>query len=333
MDPKIKLYADSLYEQGELEASQRAREEKSEYMRLRASRSAGSLVPFSGFDLEQMVNIQKKYIERCMTSRLESYEKAYLEIASTPTDQEFTAILNECKAIRSLKVKHAAASLHRSIGSHGGGVPFLPDEAYIEQSSANGHDRVLQKWKTWRAKSQLKSQEVKRLEPEKHFDGLMPIYNRGDFDRDLADLTANSTESLPYSILFMDLDRFKSINDGPGGHAAGDRALVEFGKAVLAVAKGKGCAYRYGGDEVCVILPNHTLGEAVSVAERIRSKVQEIKTVERPQGLSSSIGVASFPESSMDPWKLCSLADGAMYASKKAGGNRVCTAHPEAHAG
>jgi diguanylate cyclase (GGDEF)-like protein len=329
MDPNVKIYADSLYEQAHLEASQKAQDEKKEYMSLRASRSVGSSMPLSGPDIQQMVKVQSEYIERCMKARLESYEQAYTEVARTPTDDEFATILSECKALRSQKVKHAVTALTQSIASSGGGVPFLPDEAYIERSSAHGHDRVLQKWKTWRAKARLKQVEVKSAEREKHFDGLMPIYNRADFDQDLAELTTNSSDSSPYSLLFMDLDKFKSINDGPGGHEAGDRALIALGKAVVAVTKGKGSAYRYGGDEVCVILPNHTVDEAVAVAERIRRELHAIKTTERPDGLSSSIGVASFPESTTDPSMLRSLADGAMYVSKRAGGNRVSTAEPE----
>lgn len=326
MNPNIKVYADSLYDQAHLEASQRARDEKTEYMQLRASRIAGSFMPLSGPDIQQMVKFHSEYIERCMTARLESYENAYIEAAHTPMDEEFTTILNECKAIRSLQIKHAVIALRQFIGSHGGGVPFLPDESYLEQSSAHGHDRILQKWKTWRAKVQLKQVQVKSAERERHFDGLMRIYNRAEFDRDLTELTTNNSDSSPYSLLFMDLDKFKSINDGPGGHEAGDRALKAFGKAVLNVSKGKGSAYRYGGDEVCVILPNHTVDEAVAVAERIRREVQGIKPAERPDGLSSSIGVASFPESTSDPTKICPVADSAMYASKKAGGNRVSTA-------
>jgi len=341
MDPKIKKYADSLYEQAGGEANQKARNERTKYMQLRASRrgdavmlsggfgtSASTFMPLSGPDTQHLVNIQTELIERGMTERLESYQKAYSEADCTPTDQEFANILNECEAVRSLMTKQAATAIREFIASHGGGVPFLPDEAHIEQGSARGHDRVLQKWKTWRAKAQLKRVGVKSPEREKHFDGLMPIYSRAEFDQDLAELTANSTAAAPYSILFMDLDKFKSINDGPGGHEAGDRALIAFGKAVLAVAQGKGSAYRYGGDEVCVILPNHTIDEAVAIAERIRREVQAIKPAERPDGLSSSIGVATFPESTSDASKLCSVADSAMYVSKKAGGDRVSAAEP-----
>lgn len=326
MDPKIKQYADSLYDEAGREAHQKARDERQKYLELRASRSPGYSMPLSGPDIQAMVNIQTKLIERGMNVRLESYEKAYSEAGSTPTDEEFTDILKECQTIRSMMVKQATNALRDFIGSRGTGVPFVPDEAYVEQGSAHGHDRVLGRWKTWRAKEQLKRVAVKSVEREKQVDVLMPIYNRAELDRHLTELAANSSAASPYSIVFMDLDNFSSINDGPGGHDAGDRALMALGKAVLAVAKDKGSAYRYGGDEVCVILPNHTIDEAVAVAERIRREVQAIKTAERPDGLSSSIGVASFPESTTDPSKLCSVADGAIHVSKNAGGNRVSPA-------
>ena len=329
MHPNVKEYADSLYDQAQLEASEKARDAKTGYMQRRASRTVGSFMPLSGPDIQQMVKLQSEYVESCMMARLESYERAFAEVDYTPSDEEFNTILHECEAIRTLKVKQAVAALTQSIASYGGGVPFLPTEEHVKQGSAHGHDRVIRRWKTWRAKAQLKQIEVKSEMPEKHLDGLMPIYNRAEFDRDLAQLTTNSNPSSPYSLLFMDMDKFKSINDGPGGHEAGDRALIAFGKAVRAVVEGKGIAYRYGGDEVCVILPNYTIDEALAVAERVRRGISAIKMAECPNGLSGSIGVASFPESTSDASKVCSAADRAMYASKRAGGNRVSKAGAE----
>ncbi len=101
---------------------------------------------------------------------------------------------------------------------------------------------------------------------------------------------------------------------------------------MLSVVNGKGGAYRYGGDEVCVLLPNHDIDDAVAVAERIRREVQATTTAERPEGLSSNIGVACFPESTSNPSRFCSLADEAMYVSKKGGGNRVSITEPK-HSG
>lgn len=95
---------------------------------------------------------------------------------------------------------------------------------------------------------------------------------------------------------------------------------------MLNVCSGKGSAYRDGGDELCVLLPNFVLDKALSVRERFRPEVSAISTEEPPTGLSTSLGIACFPGSTADPTKLLSLADAAMYDSKRAGGNRVSKA-------
>ncbi len=327
MDTAIKTYADSLYEEAQLKASHQSLTEKAEYLKLRAARNPQSFLPLSGPDLQHLAEIQSRYIEQCMAARLESYETAYAEAGLTPTDGELNSILVEFQSVRSLKLKHAVAALRQSIASHGGGVPFLPDEPYLEQRSAHGHERVLQQWKSWRAKTQLKQKERKAEERERGVDSLMPIFNRAQFNQDIQNLS--NSDFRVHSLLFMDLDKFKQINDGPGGHEAGDHALKQFGAVVLSATSGKGYAYRYGGDEVCVILPNHTIEEAAAVAERIRYEVREIRLPGGSSRLSTSIGVANFPRSTTDLSKLCSKADTAMYKSKELGGDRVTTAELE----
>jgi len=101
---------------------------------------------------------------------------------------------------------------------------------------------------------------------------------------------------------------------------------MAFSDAVLRACKGKGTAYRYGGDELCILLPNHSIDESLAVAERVRREVRAIRTDELLDGLSTSIGVACFPESCADSSKLVWEADTAMYISKKAGGDRVSEA-------
>ena len=91
---------------------------------------------------------------------------------------------------------------------------------------------MLQDWKIWRAKTQLKPATLKLEVREGQIDKLMGLHNRAEFDDELATLCASSSAKSPLSLLFMDLDKFKSINDGPGGHEAGDRALKLFADAV-----------------------------------------------------------------------------------------------------
>lgn len=96
------------------------------------------------------------------------------------------------------------------------------------------------------------------------------------------------------------------------------------------MSKGKGSAYRFGGDEFCVILPNFSCDESREVAERIRCGVAAIHLEGLPQNLSCSMGVASYPKPIADATALLNAADKAMYASKNAGGNRVSTTQVEA---
>lgn len=199
-------------------------------------------------------------------------------------------------------------------------------ETSLQAESAHAHDEVLGEWKIWKTETELASPTPAAEVRQKRMDSLLPIFDRSEFENDLKDLLSKSSAPSPLSLIFMDLDKFKSINDGPGGHEAGDRALKSFAEAALNVSRGKGFAYRFGGDELCVLLPNHCLDEAVAVAERIRRHVANIETAAASKYLSSSMGVACFPQSTNDPKALLSLADSSMYESKKTGGNRVSKA-------
>jgi len=178
----------------------------------------------------------------------------------------------------------------------------------------------VQKWKTWKAKTQLQPAPAKVQGPEKQTDVSILTHKKPEFEIALASLASKG--DTPCALLFLDLDKFKSINDTLG-HLVGDQALREFANGLLRACDRKGAIYRVGGDEFCVLLPNHSLDEAAAVAERILHEVRTVKIAELPDGLSTSIGVACFPESAGDHTELVSQADGAMYVSKRAGGNRV----------
>jgi diguanylate cyclase (GGDEF)-like protein len=265
-----------------------------------------------------------EHIERCMFGRFDSYQQAYTVADRTPSEQDFTDILNDCKQVRILEIGHSAKALMAFAASHNP-TPFVPTEAMVEQGSAHGHDRVLQRWEVWKAKTQLKPSPTKVEEREKQQDVILPIYNKAEFELDRVRITGESSEERPCSLLFLDLDKFKSINDNLG-HPAGDRALRVCADTLLRACSGKGTVYRNGGDEFCVLLPNHSLDEALAVASRILREARAIRTGELPNGLSASIGAACFPESAGDHNKLLSQADTAMYVSKRAGGNQVSKA-------
>lgn len=123
---------------------------------------------------------------------------------------------------------------------------------------------------------------------------------------------------LPLSILMMDLDHFKRVNDTLG-HAAGDEAIRTLGEILRKGERANDCAARYGGEEFVVMLRNTSLQGALLLAERLRKETQAkiVTTV--------SIGVATLQESMKQPFDLIRAADQALYKAKDSGRNCVAT--------
>ncbi len=130
------------------------------------------------------------------------------------------------------------------------------------------------------------------------------------------------------SVLFLDLDRFKLVNDRYG-HLVGSRALRQLGQVLASCVRQVDTLARYGGDEFTLLLVDTGLDDALQVAERIRATVAET-WFEGGRGetmqLSVSVGVATYPAHGSTREELLDLADKAMYRAKSAGRNRVCTA-------
>ena len=118
------------------------------------------------------------------------------------------------------------------------------------------------------------------------------------------------------------MDQFKQIND-LHGHEAGDEVLQGVASVLRTFCAGKGQPYRYGGDEIVVLLPNHSTQEAGSLAERIRQRVERLSFSRYPESITISIGIASYPEPTAELNRLLGDADAAMYVAKDLGGNFV----------
>jgi diguanylate cyclase (GGDEF)-like protein len=133
----------------------------------------------------------------------------------------------------------------------------------------------------------------------------------------------------PLSLIMMDLDDFKELND-THGHLAGDRALQEFATLVAGGARATDQAARYGGEEFAIVLPHANGSMAVRVAERIRAAAKQFVFLadETPTNMTVSAGVATFPTSpGVDsPDALIRAADEALYRAKQAGKDRVVDA-------
>lgn len=157
-------------------------------------------------------------------------------------------------------------------------------------------------------------------------DPLCGVLNRRAF-YEAAASALNRLEGVgaPATILMLDVDRFKSIND-THGHSVGDDVLVEFARQITANVRAFDLVARFGGEEFCVFLPNTNILEAGLVAERIRASTQAstIKTSdERRISYTVSIGGACSQESSYTLERLLRDADANLYHAKNRGRNRV----------
>ena len=135
----------------------------------------------------------------------------------------------------------------------------------------------------------------------------------------------NIQKFLPFSLLFVDIDDFKKVNDNYG-HLTGSRILSELGRVFLSNLRSKDIPCRYGGEEFVIILP-HTSGEyAVIVSEKIRKVVEEesFNSYEQePIGLTVSIGVAQASVKYSSYNDLIADSDRAMYKAKEWGKNQT----------
>lgn len=129
------------------------------------------------------------------------------------------------------------------------------------------------------------------------------------------------------SVIQLDLDHFKRIND-QYGHQAGDRVLTHIGRVIINKIRKSDIAGRVGGEEFCIVLPETSLEQAVVIAERIRESIYSREIlISRNQTLrvSASLGVCSSEElQRYDFQHLQSIADGLLYQAKQGGRNRVC---------
>jgi diguanylate cyclase (GGDEF)-like protein len=138
--------------------------------------------------------------------------------------------------------------------------------------------------------------------------------------------SATLRTGLPLSVMVIDIDHFKHINDSYG-HAAGDTVLREAAATLRESARREDSVCRIGGEEFLVICPNTDLKSAIQSAERLRTNLgsKQIAIGEVEKNLTVSIGVATREPGTPDIDALVSTADQALYAAKAAGRNRTCT--------
>ena len=158
-------------------------------------------------------------------------------------------------------------------------------------------------------------------------DVLTGLLNHGTFRQHIeALITAGET----FSLVMLDLDRFKPVNDGMG-HQAGDLLLRQVAEAIVTASRDSDRVFRYGGDEFVVLLPRTDGDQVAPVAERIRAAVKGVvgpgsQWRGRARSLEASAGTASYPADGASADEVLLAADRSLFVAKRSGGGRVASA-------
>lgn len=222
-----------------------------------------------------------------------------------------------------LTAAHLAVS-HRSGMAH----PILFDHATMMSTviligALSGHVLDLLTRRNWVNENRLR--ELAERDP------LTGLYNRRHFDELLPRRMAEHRRSgRSFSLLMIDIDHFKRIND-QYGHDAGDQVLREVAARLQQTLRREEAAFRLGGEEFVLMIEDGERetgpAQAHACAERIRREIEAMRIQHNDQPLPAitlSIGVARYPADVIDASGLLQRADAALYAAKRAGRNRVC---------
>jgi len=170
--------------------------------------------------------------------------------------------------------------------------------------------------------------DIAILQHESITDALTGLKNRRYFDQRICEEVALSKRyKLPLTLILLDVDYFKKIND-TYGHTVGDEVLTNLAKLVLEVVRDSDIVARYGGEEIAIITPNTSKAEAELLAERLRGKVEKttvamVGATQEIVQVTVSLGICSLSPVITDKEALLEESDQALYLAKKYGRNRV----------
>ena len=213
-----------------------------------------------------------------------------------------------------------------------GAIHSVLSELLVETQKMSQVNLTLARQLDTRAKEvRSLTERLQRAEAAALNDPLTGLLNRRGFERAFADMSPQMVGQEGTSLLLLDVDRFKDINDAYG-HAVGDQVLRGVANVLLARIKGADIAARVGGDEFAILLPDTALKGAIALAEKIRSALQnarlrKIGSDESIGQVSISVGVAHTAAAiTLD--ELTHNADSALYSAKREGRNRVASQRP-----
>jgi diguanylate cyclase (GGDEF)-like protein/putative nucleotidyltransferase with HDIG domain len=160
-----------------------------------------------------------------------------------------------------------------------------------------------------------------QAEKKARVDELTGLFNRRSLDEMIdSEISRHSRYGGVFSLAILDLDSFKGYND-TYGHISGDKLLRQVGQIIKGAIRNADHAFRYGGDEFAILLPQTNIDAALQVIERVRKKIA--KGVESDKvNVTASIGLASWPDDGISHTDIIAAADVTLYRAKRDGGNR-----------
>lgn len=252
-------------------------------------------------DIQQMLKDEKMFQRYEQVYKNKLYSLILLTLTHKSFDEDQAIILFK-DIIKHKKILEK--SLHRDVGISVSTLDYLQNikklfnhPAIIEESTSN-----------FLADSTTK-------------DGLTDLYVRDILDVFLRKEIENSKRTKTnVSFAMIDIDDFKHVND-TYGHQKGDEVLTSVGKIINQNTREMDFAARYGGEELCVVMPNTKIKEANEIANRIRKEIKALAFDDF--SITVSIGVSQSNKGTTDEKELISLADKALYKAKKNGKNQV----------
>jgi len=183
------------------------------------------------------------------------------------------------------------------------------------------HMKLLEQLASQIAMPMENAQLYAQAEQKARVDELTRLLNRRSLDEMIdSEISRHSRYGGVFSLAILDLDSFKAYNDNYG-HLSGDKLLRQIGNIIKGAIRNADHAFRYGGDEFAILLPQTTVDDALQVTERVRKKIAKDANAGKI-AVTASIGLASWPDDGISHTDIIAAADVTLYRAKRDGGNR-----------